>query len=312
MRILVVGAGAVGGYFGGRLLEAGRDVTFLVRPGRAAELAAHGLMIKSSFGDASMPAPPTILAENLRAAFDLIVLSCKAYDLDGAIASFGLAVGAQTAILPLLNGMRHIDLLVERFGPDRVLGGQCVIAATLGENGTIRHLNQNHELSFGERDGVLSDRVRAIAEVMTGVRYNARSSEHVLLEMWEKWAFLATLAGCTCLMRAAVGDIAQSPRGTEFALALLDECVSIARSSGQVPRADYLERSRAALTAARSDFTASMLRDIENRAPIEAEHILGDLIRRGRREGSRAAPIPLLEIAYLHMKAYEARRARMK
>ena len=312
MRILVVGAGAVGGYFGGRLLEAGRDVTFLVRPKRAAELAAHGLTIRSSFGDATMPTPPTILAENLRVAFDLIVLSCKAYDLDGAIASFASALGARTAILPLLNGMRHLDVLVERFGADRVLGGQCVIASTLGENGAIRHLNQNHELSFGGRDGVLSDRVRAIAEMMTGARFNARASEHILLEMWEKWAFLATLAGSTCLMRAAVGDIAQSPRGTEFALALLDECVSIARANGQVPRAAYLERSRAALTAAGSDFTASMLRDIENRAPIEADHILGDLIRRGRREGSGVGPIPLLEIAYLHMKAYEARRARTK
>ena len=107
MKILVVGAGAVGGYFGGRLLEQKRDVTFLVRPGRAAQLAASGLIIRSRMGDVSLASPPTVLAENLRSKFDLILLSCKAYDLESAMASFAPAVGANTAILPLLNGMRH-------------------------------------------------------------------------------------------------------------------------------------------------------------------------------------------------------------
>jgi 2-dehydropantoate 2-reductase len=190
MRILVIGAGAIGGYFGGRLLQAGRDVTFLVRHGRAAELAATGLTIKSPKGDATLRSPPTVLAEELHEPYDLILLSCKAYDLDGAVASFAPAVGRPTAILPLLNGMRHLDVLDARFGRDRVLGGECLISATLDEHRAIVHLSGNHEVAFGERDGATSDRVRAIAAAMTGVAFEARASEHILQEMWEKWVFL--------------------------------------------------------------------------------------------------------------------------
>src|SRR5580693_9251203 len=102
MRILVVGAGAIGGYFGGRLIEAGRDVTFLVRPRRAAELASAGLVIKSATGNLTVPSPPTVLADELKGHFDLILLSCKAYDLDGAMTSFAPAAGPGTAVLPLL------------------------------------------------------------------------------------------------------------------------------------------------------------------------------------------------------------------
>src|SRR5271169_5901454 len=190
MRILVVGAGAVGGYFGGRLIEARRDVTFLVRPRRAAELAAGGLLIKSATGDFTAPSPPTVLSGDLDALFDLILLSCKAYSLDDAISSFSPAVGPDTAILPLLNGMRHLDILDERFGRARVLGGQCQIAATLDLEHRVVHLNERHELSFGERDGSLSDRVRAIADQMHDAAFEERASENILQEMWDKWVFL--------------------------------------------------------------------------------------------------------------------------
>src|SRR5687768_5052332 len=121
MRFLVAGAGAIGGYFGGRLLEVGCDVTFLVRPRRAAELARTGLVIKSRYGDASFAAPPTITPDELREKFDVILLSVKAYDLDDAMESFAAGVGPQTAILPLLNGMGHLDRLDARFGAQHVL-----------------------------------------------------------------------------------------------------------------------------------------------------------------------------------------------
>jgi 2-dehydropantoate 2-reductase len=209
MRILVVGAGAIGGYFGGRLLEAGRDVTFLVRERRAAELAADGLVIKSAFGDFTRPAPPTVLARDVEAPFDVILLSCKAYSLDDAIRSFAPAVGPDTVILPLLNGMRHLDLLDAHFGKTHVLGGQCVIAATLDAEHRVIHLSRNHELSFGERAGALSDRVRAITDAMQGAAFEGRASERILAEMWEKWVFLAAFAAGACLMP---GASAISPR----------------------------------------------------------------------------------------------------
>jgi 2-dehydropantoate 2-reductase len=312
MRILVVGAGAIGGYFGGRLIEAGRDVTFLVRPRRAAELTSAGLTINSAAGNLTVPAPPTVLADQLAGPFDLILLSCKAYDLDGAIASFAPAVGPTTVILPLLNGMHHLDILEARFGRVPVLGGQCYIAATLDQNRVIVHLNNDHELSFGEQEGGGSARVEAIAAEMAGVVFKARASEQILQEMWEKWVFLATLAGGTCLMRAAIGDIMAAPGGREFMLGLLDECSAVARANQHLPRDAATQRFRAALTAAGSSLTASMLRDIERRAPIEADHIVGDLIRRGSEIGAPAGGMPLLRLAYGHLKAYEARQDRTR
>src|ERR1700675_3167322 len=174
MRTLVVGAGAIGGYFGGRLLEINRDVTFLVRPKRAAELSSQSLKLRSPRGDVAFSKPPTVLAENLREHYDLVILSCKAYDLEDAITSFAPAVGPNTVILPLLNGIRHLDVLDQRFGRDRVLGGQCFIAAAV-KDGEIVQLNEAHELSFGERDGTLSDRVQAIARLMEGVKFKAHA-----------------------------------------------------------------------------------------------------------------------------------------
>jgi len=312
MRALVVGAGAVGGYFGGRLLEANRDVTFLVRPRRAAELEAAGLRIRSPLGDVTISAPPAIVAEKLAQTaepFDLVLLALKAYTLAGAMASFAPVVGPATTIVPLLNGMRHLETLGERFGRSRVLGGRCIIAATLNEQHEIVHLNQSHSLSFGERDGTFPERVEAIAHFMAGAKFEARASSTILLDMWEKWVFLSALAGGTCLLRAAVGDIAAAEGGPEFALRLLDECRAIAAAEGYPPRDTFLDRVRQTLTARGSSLTASMLRDIESGAPIEADHVIGDLLTRGRRrlpEGS----LSLLPIVYLHLKAYEARLAR--
>jgi 2-dehydropantoate 2-reductase len=303
MRILVVGAGAVGGYFGGRLLQAGRDVTFLVRPRRAAELAKHGLIIRSPVGDFHLPSPPTVLQEDLAQPFDLVVLSCKAFDLEGAIASFAKAVGPATAILPLLNGMRHIDRLVERFGAERVLGGQCAISATLGDDGAVVHLNDWHALSFGELDASRSPRVEAIAAQILNSGFDARLAENIRQEMWEKWVLIATTAGMTCLMRASIGDYVAAG-GADLALRLLSECASIAAAQGFPLREPALERARTVLTASGSPFKASMLRDIEAGNRVEGDQILGDLLLRARKPDDCS----LLRIATLHLKAYEAER----
>ena len=306
MRILVVGAGALGGYFGGRLLEAGRDVTFLVRPRRAAQLAKTGLVIRSKFGDAELANPPTVMADALGTPFDLIILSCKAYDLASAADSFAPAVGEKTAILPLLNGMAHLDFLSSRFGSGSVLGGLCLISATLDAEGRILHLNDLHGLPFGELDGVISARGEAIAATMAGARFEARLSTTILQEMWEKWMFIAATAGITCLMRATVGDIVAADAAAQTT-SLLDECAAIAAAHGFAPREPMKVLSRTMLTTPGSTLAASMLRDIERDAPIEADHIVGDLLRRGE---ARSGKYPLLRIAHAHLKAYEARRKR--
>jgi 2-dehydropantoate 2-reductase len=301
MRILVVGAGAVGGYFGGRLLQAGRDVTFLVRPRRATELAKHGLTIRSRRGDFHRPSPPIVLQEGLAEPFDLVLLSCKAYDLDGAMASFAKAVGPRTSILPLLNGMRHLDQLAERFGAGRVLGGQCAISATLDADGAVLHFTDWHALSFGELDGSRSRRIETIASALLNAGFDARLSEEIRQEMWEKWVFIATAAGITCLMRATVGDYVAAG-AADLATGLLAECASIAAAQGFPPREPALERARAAMTAADSPLKASMLRDIESGKPVEGDQILGELLRRAEKPDNRS----LLRIATLHVKAYEA------
>src|SRR6267154_3965705 len=227
MRVLVVGAGAIGGYFGGRLLQAGNDVTFLVRPKRASELASAGLVIRSPNGDVTLKNPPTVQADKLDEKFDIVLLSCKAFDLDDAIKSFAPAVGPQTSIIPLLNGMLHLDVLDEKFGRERVLGGLCAIAATLNDKREVLQLNPMQSLNFGERDGKLSDRVRAVAEAMASGKFGSVASEHIVQEMWEKWVFLATLAASTCLMRTSIGNILASPGGKDFLLGMLDECKAV-------------------------------------------------------------------------------------
>ena len=306
MRILVVGAGAIGGYFGGRLLQAGRDVTFLVRSRRAAQLAKTGLIIRSPLGDANLPNPPTVAAEGLRDPFDLILLSCKAYDLASAVDSFAPTVGPKTAILPFLNGMAHLDFLERQFGGNAVLGGQCVISTTLDAEGRILHLNDTHLLSFGERNGARSPRAEAIAACMAGARFDSRLSTAILHEMWEKWVFIATTAGITCLMRASVGDIVAA-KGVTLTTSLFDECAAIATARGFAPSEEVQKRARTMLTAPGSTFAASMLRDIERGAPIEGDHVVGDLLRRG---DGKDRDYPLLWVAYTHLKAYEARRQR--
>ncbi|MBR0666004.1 2-dehydropantoate 2-reductase [Roseomonas hellenica] len=299
MRILVVGAGAIGGYFGGRLLQAGRDVTFLLRPKRAALIAERGLVIKSPVGDATLKAP-TVTADALAAPYDLILLSCKAYDLESALTDVAPAVGPESAVLPMLNGMRHLDILDARFGPARVLGGQCGIGTTLDADGAIRHLNPMATMGFGERDGSLSPRVNAFAEACAGTGFDAKASTTVLQDMWEKWVLLTSIAASTSAMRAPVGVITAAPGGEDFVLGLMEECISIATASGHAPRQAFLERLRSMLTAPGSKQTASMFRDILNGGRVEADHIVGDLIARAK------APVPRLRFAYTHLKAYEA------
>lgn len=188
MRILMVGAGAIGGYFGGRLLDAGRDVTFLVREGRAQELERDGLIVRSPLGNIEYPSPPQVMAAMLDTPFDLIVLSCKAYDLDAAMESFAPAVGPETLILPLLNGMAHLDRLAERFSPANVLGGQCLISLDRDASGVILHLNDTNQLSFGERDGGLTPRIQQVAEALGNAGFDAVLSEQITQEMWENGA----------------------------------------------------------------------------------------------------------------------------
>jgi 2-dehydropantoate 2-reductase len=305
MRILVVGAGAIGGYFGGKMLQGGCDITFLVRPRRAAELKSAGLVIKSPNGDVTLTSPPTVQADALKDKFDVVLLSCKAFDLDDAIKSFAPAVGEGTSIIPMLNGMKHLDVLDEEFGRERVLGGLCAIAVTLNEKREVVQLQPMQSLTFGERDGKMSDRVRAIADAFAKGNCGAVASERVVQDMWEKWVFLASLAASTSLMRTSVGNILAAPDGKDFLLGVLDECSAVATAEGYPPNGPFFQRTRGMLTTEGSPMTASMFRDIKAGLPVEADHVIGDMIVRG---DAAKVPVPRLRIAYTHLKAYEKQR----
>ena len=244
MRILVLGAGAVGGYFGGRLVEAGGDVTFLVRERRAAELAADGLAIRSPCGDATVRVQ-TVRAGEALAPYDVVLLGCKAYDLESAMDSIAPAMGAESAVLPLLNGLSHLDRLDRRFGAARVLGGLAQIAATLGAGGRIEHLNKAppHHLRRARRQAQRARR-RPWRRCWRKGRFDSALSDEIVLEMWEKFVLLATLAGMTCLMRAPVGAIVATSDGEALMTELLAECAAVATAAGHAPRAPFLANGR--------------------------------------------------------------------
>jgi 2-dehydropantoate 2-reductase len=308
MRILVIGAGAVGGYFGGRLAEAGRDVTFLVHARQGEFLGKHGLRIVSPHGNATLH-PNLILADEIAGSYDLIILCVKAYSLQAAINDFAAAVGPSTMILPLLNGMRHLDLLARQFREESVLGGVCLIAAEVDHDGRIVQLTDTHRLVYGERTGGNSARVHALNQAMQGATFEARTSENIVQEMWEKWVLLASLGAATCLMRANIGEIEAISGGAEIARAILGECSAISTASGYVPGAAFLARTQKVLTTHGSTLTSSMYRDMSKNAPVEVEQILGDLLARGRKLGMVT---PLLESACVNLRIYEARRVRQR
>lgn len=303
MRFLIVGAGALGGYFGGRLLAAGQDVTFLLRERRAAQIAQTGLVIKSGLGDVQIPNPPVVRVKDLNTHFDVILVGCKAYDLQSTMDSIAPAVGPNTMILPMLNGLRHLDVLAQRFGRERVLGGFCFVSAALDGSGVIQHFGDYHILCYGEIDGSRTPRIEALEAALAKANFTAQLSSDILQAMWEKWISVAAFAGITCLMRGSIGEIVEAGAG-DISLALYEECCAIAAHNGHAPSAAGVERARHLVAAPGSVLTASMFKDMQRGAATEADHIMGELIKRSE----DPAKCPLLRTAYAHVKIYEAQR----
>jgi len=212
------------------------------------------------------------------------------------------------AVLPLLNGMAHLDALDRRFGAEKVLGGLCFVAATLTPAGEVHQLGSMlNGIVFGERSGGISSRCERLKEAFGVAPVDSRISGEILRDMWSKWVQLASMAGLTCLMRATVGEANQAGEGGAIALELLDECRAIAGAYDAAPSEKTDATMRARLTDKASTLSASMLRDIERGGPVEAEHIIGDMIRRSRAKG---VATPLLRLVLAHLQAYEARRKR--
>jgi 2-dehydropantoate 2-reductase len=305
VKILIVGAGSTGGYFGARLMQAGRDVTFLVRPARAAALRATGLQVLSPRGNFSVE-PRLVLASELEQTFDIVLVTVKAFGLPAAIEDFTAAVGPDTMILPVLNGMKHVDDLQARFGAERVIGGVCRVSTTLDAQGRIVHLAPLHELIYGELDGSRSARIEALHAFMSDAGFDAQLSTRITQDLWNKWILLATLGGICTLARGSVGEIAATEGGGDFVRAFLAEVAAVATAAGFAPSPEALKFIAGVLTAAGSPLTSSMYRDLMAGERVEADQILGDLCTRARRADLQLLLVPA---AFLQLDVYERRLA---
>jgi 2-dehydropantoate 2-reductase len=309
MRVLVVGAGAVGGYFGGRMVQAGRDITFLVRAKRAEQIQAQGLRILSPYHGDFTVRPKTITAAQIVSPYDIIFLSVKSYTLAAAIDDFAPAVGPGTVIIPVLNGMHHMDVLTARFGAEPVLGGVCFVATEIDSQGRVIQLADFQSLSYGELDGKKTSRIEAVHDGFRGAGFDTAISRDILLDMWQKWVFLASIGAITCLLGGNIGEIVAVPGGADLSSSVLRECAAIAGACGYPLSEASLAEKSSQLTAPGSPLTSSMYRDLKEQAPVEVESILGDLIERGWKHSVSA---PLLQAAFVRLTIYQRGRATVK
>jgi 2-dehydropantoate 2-reductase len=296
MKILMVGAGGIGGYFGAQLIRAGADITFLLRPARKALIDASGLTIESPAETFTLPVP-TVSAAELRPDYDLIVLAPKAYDLEDTLQSVANA-SSRGFMLPLLNGMDHMQVLDQRFGRERVLGGVAHIAAMITPGGSVKRMSDLHMLTVGPRDPAQETVARAFHALCERTPFDHAYSSNIEQSLWDKWVFLASLAAMTTLFHAAVGRIVATPFGHELNLQTYAECCEVAARCGFPIDEQVRAKASAQLTLPGSGFTASMLRDMAAGLRTEHEHILGGMIRRGQAQG---LPCTLLKAAYTHI-----------
>lgn len=306
MRILILGAGAIGGYYGARLIEAGADVTFLVREGRSAVLSRTGLVVNSELGKFQHKVQ-TVLSAEAGAGFDVVLLACKGYDLESAMDAIAPAIAGGASVLPLLNGLSVYERLDRRFGAASVLGGVSYIATTLNERGEIDHLGRVDKLVIGARVASqvpLANALHTLVQSGPGFRLLSESIEQ---ELWDKWVMLASGAAVTCLMRANVGQIMATDYGRRVMNLAIDECASVAAASGHEPAEETLRQIRARLLDSASDWAASMMRDIAVGAPrLEADEIVGDMARRADRLGVSST---LMRTAFTHLQTYHLQQA---
>lgn len=305
MKVLVLGAGAVGGYFGGRLVEKGVDVTFLVRERRRQQLAARGLKIHSVHGDYQFQ-PNLITAGEEKGPFDIIFLSTKAYHFADAVESIRDYVGKDTLVIPLLNGIQHIAHLQELFGAERVLGGLCFIETTLNEEGDVVQTSTTHDLLYGEWGGGRSNRIGAVEQLFSGANARFRLSEHIQREMWHKYLFITTFSGMTTLMNSPIGPIREAEAGLPLIRQLAEEVAEVMRVIGAPIADDIVEKQMETYAKQGYAMKSSMLRDMEKGLSVEADHLQGYLLKHAEQH---KLSTPLLRIVYNNLKVYEIKRS---
>ena len=277
MRVLVLGAGAVGGYFGGRMAEAGMDVTFLVREEKKRKLEKTGLVIKSPKGDLSIK-PNLVTIDKVGGDFDVMLFTNKAYDLD-EILQLPFPVKDGSLIIPLLNGYAHMEQLSKKLENARLFGGIAHIFSTLSEKGEIHHFNDIHSLTFGHLSNADETDGRRFFDACSSANFSIKYSDNIIIDLWHKWVLITTVAGATTLFNATIGEIASTKHGISFITDLHNECINIAKSEKIQVRDDDLAQQRRFLSDKESTWNSSMQRDMVNKSEIESAHIFLELIK---------------------------------
>jgi 2-dehydropantoate 2-reductase len=307
MRFLILGAGGIGGYFGGMAAFAGQDVTFLVRERRAQSLRRQAMTILMP-DTRRVEIEPVLLVDNAPAApFDVVVLSCKAYDLDSALNAIEPRLSPHTVVLPLLNGLAHYAAIDERLSAERVLGGFAQIGVTLRADGMIQRMSEGASIILGSRHPAVTDiATRSIARALSNDYAEAKVSPNLAAETWAKFAYLGALAVSTCLLRGAVAEIQATDHGKSLLAAIFQEICSIAAAEGfPLDERWVSERRRLFETISLSE-SSSMYRDLLAGNQVESDHIIGDLLRRAEASG---VATPYVAAAYCQLQVYENSRA---
>ncbi|PGT81743.1 MULTISPECIES: ketopantoate reductase family protein [Bacillaceae] len=301
MKVLVVGAGAVGGYFGGRLHEKGVDVTFLVREGRQKQLKEKGLKIESIHGNYTFQPKTVLTMESEIEVYDVILIGTKSYHFNQAIQDIKPFVGTQTTIIPMLNGIKHLYELQTMFAKEQIIGGLCFVESTVNEEGTIIQTSTSHELVYGELSGEETERIMKIEEVFSHTKASIRRSNTILQDMWHKYMFITGLSGVTSLFRSSIGPILKTEHGLEIIEGLFAEIGFIMRKMN-APIVDGIEEVQVNRVK-EMDYTmkSSMQRDMEKGFQVEANHLQGYLLSEAEKHKVKT---PYLKIVYANLETY--------
>jgi 2-dehydropantoate 2-reductase len=301
MKITVVGAGAVGGYFGGRLAEVGLDVSFLVRANRAKQLTNSGLIIKSLCGDLTIRPPIVQDIQEIKDC-DLVILSVKNYQLIEALPQIRPLVNLGAKVLPLLNGVEHFELLANEFGPDNILGGLCRIISTVDTEGVIRHTGKLHEITLGTLRPSQADFCLRVKQALGNSMLKITLSNNIKGDIWSKYAFITAYSGTTTASRLSIDQIAKYEATKEVFSRSLQEMWTLARESGVLLPDDFVQQNVRSIPKYPAGSTSSMHQDFCKGLPLEVESLQGAALRLSAKHG---LDVPTVRTLYGLLKPFE-------
>jgi 2-dehydropantoate 2-reductase len=283
MKIAFMGSGGVGGFYGGRLANAGYDVAFIARGAHLAAMREHGLTIENEpQGNIHVPRVTATDTPASLGVVDLVVLGVKLWDTDKAVEAVRPIVGPQTAVVSLQNGVIKDDILRRAFGEHAVIGGVGYVATNIARPGVIRQTGTMQRFIIGEYSGTRSPRVEALHAALLKAGINAEISGDIRRTLWEKYVFLVGLSGSTTTMRSTIGPIRENPQTRAFLLDLMKETVAVGRAHGVALPEDYAEQRLTFVDTMAAAMTSSMHHDLTSGNPLEVRWLSGGVVELGR------------------------------